>query len=178
MVQFTGLMTNAGLQKQQDKGTLVLSLLATISASNIYTIPQLGMDKVACTDEQTVCGVSLKLVGWQNWRSYIYCLSLPVSWRPSLTCLHTDVSPLWLQNSMHAYIHLAIRIIAFKILTKRSHGGIKEWHLTFSQMFLSETNTLQLVFWPLYTQDTHGARIMMLILIFKFLVSFTMTYQT
>jgi hypothetical protein len=56
-------MTNAGLQKQQDKGTLVLSLLATISASNIYTIPQLGMDKVACTDEQTVCGVSLKLVG-------------------------------------------------------------------------------------------------------------------
>lgn len=129
MVKFTGLMTNAGLQKQQDKGTLVLSLLATISPSNIYTIPQPGMDKVACTDEQIVCGVSLKLVGWQKWRSYIYYLYLPVSWRPSLTCLHTEISPLWLQNSMHAYIHLAIHIIAFEILSKRSHGGIKEWHI-------------------------------------------------
>ncbi len=87
------------------------------------------MDKVACTDEQIVCGVSLKPVGWQKWRSYIYYLYLPVSWRPSLTCLHTEISPLWLQNSMHAYIHLAIHIIAFEILTKRSHGGIKEWHI-------------------------------------------------
>lgn len=121
MVQFTGLMTNASLQKQQDKGMPVLSLLATISPSNIYTIPQHGMDKVACTDEQIVCGVSLKLVVL-----YIHYLSLPVSWRPSVTCLHTEISPLWLQNSMHAYIHLAIHIIAFEILTKRSQGGIKE----------------------------------------------------
>jgi hypothetical protein len=124
MVQFTGLMTNASLQKQQDKGMPVLSLLATISPSNIYTIPQHGMDKVACTDEQIVCGVSLKLVVL-----YIHYLSLPVSWRPSVTCLHTEISPLWLQNSMHAYIHLAIHIIAFEILTKRSQGGIKEWHI-------------------------------------------------
>jgi hypothetical protein len=83
------------------------------------------MDKVLCTDEQIDCLWSFAKTGGLTKMEVLYLLSLPVSWRPSLTCLHMEISPLWLQNSMHAYIHLAIHIIAFEIWPKDPRGALK-----------------------------------------------------